>query len=113
MSESDVIISSLGFGAENAVTADYLQKISGLDGRTLRLVIQEQRRMGLCVLSSIDGYFRPSLNTDQAYLECHKFNATMRARAVSSFETARITELYMRSLDHQIALENFDNIDLV
>ena len=105
---SDVLVESLGYGEENAVTAEHLQAITGLDGRTLRFCVQELRRMGLCVLSSIDGYFRPSRDAAQAYSECRRFNRMMKARAISSFQTARITEIYMRSIDGQQTIDDFD-----
>src|ERR1035437_9432911 len=113
MHESDAIVQSLGYGELAAISADQLQTITGLDARTLRFVIQELRKMGLCILSGANGYWLPDLDADIAYQECKRFSRMMKARAISSLQTARITEIYLRSLDGQQTIEGFDAFALI
>jgi|GEM_PF-1446748 len=108
MTESDQIIKALGYGRENSISAERLQEITGLDPRSLRFVIQALRKIGFMILSGIGGYYLPSTDTDKAFRECTRFSHTMRTRAVTSLQTARLTEKYLRSIDGQISLDDFD-----
>jgi len=108
MHESDVIVQSLGYGEASAISSDQLQTITGLDARTLRFVIQELRKMGLCILSGPNGYWLPDLDIDIAYRECMRFSRMMKTRAITSLETARITDIYLRTIDGQQTIDDFN-----
>lgn len=55
------ISSLLSHGAENGVTLRHLEKLTDLDGRTLRLMIRQERLGGVPICEdSKNGYFMPS-----------------------------------------------------
>ena len=55
----------LSHGAENGVTLRHLEKLTDLDGRTLRLMIRQERLGGVPICEdSKNGYFMPS-STDE------------------------------------------------
>ena len=50
----------LSRGAVNAVTLRQLERVTGLDGRTVRRLIERERREGIPILSDCsDGYYLP------------------------------------------------------
>lgn len=59
------IFSLLSHGAENGVTLHHLEKLTDLDGRTLRLMIRQERLGGVPICeNSRSGYYMPS-STDE------------------------------------------------
>ena len=67
-------------GEENAVSLAELCRITGLENRTLRLVIETERRNGTVICSSVNGYFYPETVQElQAYV--HQERA--RSRSIS------------------------------
>lgn len=59
------ISSLLSHGAENGVTLRHLEKLTDLDGRTLRLMIRQERLGGVPICeNSRSGYYMPS-STDE------------------------------------------------
>ena len=59
------ISSLLSHGAENGVTLHHLEKLTDLDGRTVRLMIRQERLGGVPICEdSRNGYFMPS-STDE------------------------------------------------
>ena len=75
-------------GRENAIPRRDLEAITGLDGRTIRLMIERERRRGTLILSdNHHGYF---LADDPA--EAQRFARSMRHRAGEILRTARAIE---------------------
>ncbi len=78
----------LGRGAENALTLRDLQALTGADGRTIRLEIEQARRAGVPILSNCrDGYFLPAGEDEKAL-----FVRQMRRRAGEILRTAAAVE---------------------
>lgn len=76
-------------GRENAIPRRELEKLTGLDGRTVRLMIERERREGRPILAdNAAGYYLPATE--------HKRAArvySMRHRAVEILETAKAIEI--------------------
>lgn len=75
-------------GRENAIPRRDLEAITGLDGRTIRRTIEQERRRGTLIISdNRHGYF---LADDPA--EAQRFARSMRHRAGEILRTARAIE---------------------
>lgn len=82
------ISSLLNYGQENAVNRRHLEAITGLDGRTVRLLIERERRGGMPILSdNSSGYFLPGNELERAAFVC-----SMKHRAGEIIKTARAIE---------------------
>ena len=78
----------LGTGRESAITRRELEQLTGLDGRSVRLLIERERRAGTPILAnSTNGYFLPA--TDDERAECVR---SLRHRAGEILTTARAVE---------------------
>lgn len=79
----------LGVGRDNAITRRDLERLTGLDGRSVRLLIERERRAGTPILAdSANGYFLPASDYERA--ECVR---SLRHRAGEIMATARALEL--------------------
>ena len=78
----------LGRGQENAVSRRHLEKLTGLDGRTVRLMIEQERRSGTPICAdNLTGYYLPANPDEKA--ACVR---SMRHRAGEIMRTARAIE---------------------
>lgn len=77
----------LGTGRESAVTRQELERLTNLDGRSVRLLIERERREGVPILSGHNGYFLPGSEAEKA--ACVR---SLRHRAGEIFATARAVE---------------------
>lgn len=78
----------LGTGRESAITRRELEQLTGLDGRSVRLLIERERRAGTPILAdSTNGYFLPA--TDDERAACVR---SLRHRAREILTTARAIE---------------------
>lgn len=76
-------------GRENAIPRRELEKLTGLDGRTVRLMIERERRAGTLIISDNQhGYFL----TDDP-VEAQRFAHSMQHRAREILRTARAIEV--------------------
>ena len=67
----------LGVGRENAITRRDLERLTGLDGRSVRLFIERERRAGIPICSdNQNGYYLPCCKSEK-----DAFVASMRHRA--------------------------------
>lgn len=67
----------LGVGRENAITRRDLERLTGLDGRSVRLLIERERRAGTPICSdNQNGYYLPCCKSEK-----DAFVASMRHRA--------------------------------
>jgi len=75
-------------GRENAIPRRELEKLTGLDGRTVRLMIEAERRTGTPILSdSSTGYYLPATEHERA--ACVR---SMRHRAGEIMKSAQAIE---------------------
>ena len=57
----------LSYWQENAIPRRHLEKLTGLDGRTVRLLIERERRGGVPILSdNMTGYYLPATEYEKA-----------------------------------------------
>ena len=78
----------LGTGRESAITRRELEQLTGLDGRSVRLLIERERRAGTPILAdSTNGYFLSA--TDDERAACVR---SLRHRAREILTTARAIE---------------------
>lgn len=61
---SQLILSNIGEGEDNATHLKELVNISGLSERDLRKTIEGLRRTGFVIVSSSNGYYKPSTLTE-------------------------------------------------
>ncbi len=79
----------LGVGRENAMPRRDLERLTGLDGRSVRLLIERERRAGTPILAdNASGYYLPASDTERA--ACVR---SLRHRAGEIMATARALEL--------------------
>ena len=78
----------LGRGQENAVSRRHLEKLTELDGRTVRRMIERERREGVPILAdNATGYYLPATEHEKA--ACVR---SMRHRAGEIMKPARAIE---------------------
>lgn len=78
----------LSYGQENAIPRRHLEKLTGLDGRTVRLMIERERREGMPILAdNATGYYLPATEHERA--ACVR---SMRHRAGEIMKSARAIE---------------------
>lgn len=78
----------LSYGQENAIPRRHLEKLTGLDGRMVRLMIERERREGVPILAdNATGYYLPATEYERA--ACVR---SMRHRAAEIMRTARAIE---------------------
>lgn len=89
-------------GRENAIPRRALEMLTGLDGRTVRLMIERERRQGIPILSDCsNGYYLPA--TEQERVTCVR---SLRHRAREIMRTAKAIEGRTdKGIDGQIRLE--------
>lgn len=87
--ENTKIISALLLhGRENAIPRSHLESITGLDGRTVRLMIERERRNGVPILAdNKTGYFLPGNEDEKA-----RWVKSLRHRANEVLRTADAIE---------------------
>lgn len=86
--ERGTIASLLGRGSGAALSRQELEKLTGMDGRTVRRLIETERRSGTAILSdNHSGYFLPEDERETA-----AFVRSMRARAAEIWRTAAAVE---------------------
>lgn len=78
----------LNRGRENAVPLRHLKKLLDMDGRTVRLMIERERRAGMPICAdNLTGYYLPA--TEEERTTCVR---SMRHRAGEIMKTARAIE---------------------
>ena len=79
----------LGVRRENAITRRDLERLTGLDGRSVRLLIERERRAGTPILAdSTNGYYLPATDDERAARV-----RSLRHRAREILLTAKALEL--------------------
>ena len=78
----------LSHGRENAVPLRHLKKVMEADGRTVRLMIQQERLSGMPICAdNLTGYYLPATPEERTACVC-----SMRHRAGEIMRTARAIE---------------------
>ena len=89
-------------GRENAIPRRELERLTDLDGRTVRLMIEQERRAGIPVLAdNSTGYFLPANDNERA--ECVR---SMRHRAGEILKTAQAIEGNVDFIEGQVELDD-------
>ena len=87
-------------GRVNALPLRHLKDVTGLPGRTIRQMIEAERRMGTPICSdNATGYFMPANDAERA-----AFVASMRGRAGEILRTAKAVECGGGDLPGQIEI---------
>ena len=90
----------LSHGAENATPARELAKRAGYRStRALRLAIERERKAGVLILASDDGYFLPSEDKAQALIEIKGFARRSDARMQSNRASVRACKRYIKDAE--------------
>lgn len=75
-------------GRENALPLRHLKTVTNLDGRSVRLMIERERRAGIPILAdNASGYYLPANDTERT-----EFVRSMRHRAQEIMKTAQAVE---------------------
>lgn len=75
-------------GQSNALPLQHLRTVTGLTGRTIRQMIEAERRAGVPICSdNMTGYYLPANEAERA-----AFVASMRGRANEILKTAAAVE---------------------
>lgn len=84
----------LSAGQENAVPLRYLKEVTGIDGRTVRLMIQRERLAGVPILADNQtGYYLPATQEEkQRCVRSMKHRAEEIKRAARAIEVADIRQ---------------------
>lgn len=89
MTPSEKILASLRTGEDNAVSLSEECRISGLDDRSTRLLIEYMRRHGQVICSSSKGYFFPANKLElQRYVLCERSRANSILQTLQAAENA-------------------------
>jgi hypothetical protein len=95
-------------GEANAIPIAQLVELAGLQSqRQLRLVIEQERRNGSLILSTVrgrGGYFLPSCDPIQRQAELSAFIHTVHVRAVNSQKMLRAARQALRECESQVSL---------
>lgn len=84
------IVDLLSEGAENAVTRQYLEKITGLTGREVQRAVQAERLAGKPILSGQRGFFLPGTEDEKSrFVRSMRHRAAEISRAAAAVEGAR------------------------
>lgn len=85
---SGTISSLLLRGRDNALPLQHLKAVTSLDGRSVRLMIERERRAGIPILAdNASGYYLPADDAERA-----EFVRSMRHRAQEIMKTAQAVE---------------------
>lgn len=85
---SGTISELLLYGRENAIPRRELERLTGLDGRTVRLMIEAERQAGTPILSDCStGYYLPGNEREWAEFVCF-----MQRRTGEIMRTAQAIE---------------------
>lgn len=93
------IFSLLLAGEQNAIPASDLTTLAGYKNqRSMRMAIDHEREIGLPVLASENGYFKPSPGP-AGIAEIRRFLRRQDARAASNRKTTRLIRAQLRALE--------------
>lgn len=102
-----LVFSHFRKGKGNGIHLQELEKITGLDNRALRKVIESIRRSGVCVCSDENGYYLPAnVNELERYIK--RVSKTARS-TFFTLQTAR-NELEKMQIDKQLSLFSKDGV---
>ena len=93
MRETDRVLSHIGTGEKNAVSAAELERCTGLNRRELRKIMECLRRSGHVIVSGNEGYYFPE-TVEEVRRHIRKENARARSIALT-LESARVLERAM------------------
>lgn len=101
-----VILPILRCGAENAVSTEDLQRITGMDSRSIRAQVAAEREDGALILSGQRGYFLPSPG-EKGREEMVRFVQTIQSKGISTLKAAVPTLQALRVLNGQVSIKEW------
>ena len=101
----------LGYGEENAVKGEDICSVLGIDDRRkLYALIRSERKHGILILASKEGYFLPdNTDPDKARREIKSFLRTFTARAIDTFNTAKPFYLKLKHIEGQFRISEVEH----
>ena len=95
----------LGYGEKKALTSKELLDVTGVSSaRLLRSEIEQERKRGALILSTVrgrGGYFLPDPDPERGRAEIEAFVRTVHCRAISSMRTLRAARKALRECSGQ------------
>lgn len=93
------------FGKENAIKNEELQRVTGLDNRTVRRAVSDARKRGVVILNMQDGrgYYQP---TDDERTEVEMYYFQEHSRAMNNLVTLKATRNWLSRFDGQLHIED-------
>lgn len=89
------------YGKHNAVGTDYLKAVTGLDTRTIRKLIANERMQGTVICSSLlsegGGYFRP-----ESPAEAVHYVRTEQCRIESASKALASAQAYIKDAEYEM-----------
>lgn len=103
--QQGIIESFLMHGGANAVSAEHLMRMTGLDLRQLRKQVELERRSGTLILTRPQGgYFLPG-EGEAGKAEIRTFYLIQRAKAISLLKTIKAAREAIGEIDGQEVFE--------
>ena len=102
MTAQERILQALRVGENNAVSLADMCRISGLDNRSTRLVIEDLRRQGMVIISSNRGYYLP-----ETIEELRRYINKESKRAKSIFYTLKSAKQLEKYMNNSVGQTKF------
>ncbi len=100
----------LGYGEENAVKGEDICSVLGIDRRKMYALIRSERKHGVLILASNEGYFLPdNTDPDKARREIKIFLRTFTARAIDTLTTAKPFRLKLKHIEGQFRIAEVEH----
>lgn len=100
----------LGYGEENAVKGEDICSVFGIDRRKMYALIRSERKHGVLILASNEGYFLPdNTDPDKARREIKSFLRTFTARAIDTLTTANPFRLKLKHIEGQFRIAEVEH----
>lgn len=88
-------------GEEEAISNAELSNRLGVDGRTIRKYVHDERRAGLPILSGVRGYYLPDKDPEIAKHQLIAFQRQQRGHVLSHSRTAGIASNELKKIYYE------------
>ena len=96
-------------GAENAISTPELQRITGLDVRSIRSQVSRERASGALILSSSSGGYYLPAEGEKGRNELQRFIGMILSKALNTLKAAEAARNALRVLSGQQFLEGLED----
>lgn len=107
--DNQVITPLLLPGAENAISTPELQRITGLDVRSIRSQVSKERASGALILSSSSGGYYLPAEGEEGRNELQRFIGMILSKALNTLKAAEAARNALRVLSGQQFLEGLED----